>query len=63
MCARVAGFSLHAAQRVVAGDRTDLERLWHHGLRGMPCPPRGPTTIPRRTPRRGRGWTASRQGP
>ncbi len=32
-CARVAGFSLHGAQSVVAGDREGLERLCRYGLR------------------------------
>ncbi len=31
-CARVAGFSLHGAQSVVAGDREGLERLCRYGL-------------------------------
>ncbi len=33
LCARVAGFSLHAAQAVSAGDREGLERLCRYGLR------------------------------
>ena len=33
LCARVAGFSLHAAQAVSAGDREALERLCRYGLR------------------------------
>lgn len=32
-CARVAGFSLHGAQSVMAGDREGLERLCRYGLR------------------------------
>jgi hypothetical protein len=32
-CARVAGFSLHAAQAVAAHDRAGLERLCRYGLR------------------------------
>ncbi len=32
-CARVAGFSLHGAQHVMAGDREGLERLCRYGLR------------------------------
>ena len=34
LCARVAGFSLHAAQSVAAEDRKALERLCRYGL----CP-------------------------
>jgi len=33
LCARVAGFSLHAAQAVAAPDRAGLERLCRYGLR------------------------------
>jgi hypothetical protein len=33
LCARVAGFTLHAAQSVGAGDRAGLERLCRYGLR------------------------------
>jgi len=33
LCARVAGFSLHAAQAVAAEDREGLERLCRYGLR------------------------------
>ena len=33
LCARVAGFSLHGAQAVSAGDREALERLCRYGLR------------------------------
>ena len=33
LCARVAGFSLHAAQSVAAEDRKALERLCRYGLR------------------------------
>jgi hypothetical protein len=40
LCARVAGFSLHAAQSVAAEDRRALERLCRYGLR--PAFARGP---------------------
>jgi len=33
LCARVAGFTLHAAQMVAAGDRDGLERLCRYGMR------------------------------
>jgi len=33
LCARVAGFSVHAAQAIVAEDRLGLERLCRYGLR------------------------------